>query len=102
MESKDAHSHHKRTLAGLLITLGIIYGDIGTSPLYVMRAVVGDTPVHAGSIYGAVSLVFWTLTIQTTLKYVTPVLQVTTTAKAGFSPCTPWFAGAPNGSCFLP
>ena len=64
-EHTQNSSHHRLTMAGLMITLGIIYGDIGTSPLYVMRAVVGDDPVRAATILGAVSLVFWTLTIQT-------------------------------------
>ncbi len=62
------HGHHQLSLAGLIITLGIIYGDIGTSPLYVMRAIVGTGAVERETILGAVSLVFWTLTIQTTFK----------------------------------
>ncbi|MBK8554800.1 MAG: KUP/HAK/KT family potassium transporter [Lewinellaceae bacterium] len=77
------HGHHRLTLSGLIITLGIIYGDIGTSPLYVMRAVVGDNPVNAETIFGAVSLVFWTLTIQTTLKYVTLVLRADNNGEGG-------------------
>ncbi|GAB5056500.1 hypothetical protein COSHB9_08870 [Companilactobacillus alimentarius] len=59
---------------GMLITLGIVYGDIGTSPLYVMNAIIND----AGSIdqakpeyiLGSVSLIFWTLMLITTIKYV--------------------------------
>ena len=73
----DTHSstHHKLSLGGLLVTLGIIYGDIGTSPLYVMKEVVGLGIVHKETIFGAVSLVFWILTIQTTFKYITLVLR---------------------------
>ncbi len=77
------HGHHRLTLAGLIITLGIIYGDIGTSPLYVMRAIVGAGVVNRETILGAVSLVFWTLTIQTTFKYVTLVLQADNKGEGG-------------------
>jgi KUP system potassium uptake protein len=66
--------HHgplsKLTLAGLLVTLGIIYGDIGTSPLYVMKAIIGKEPIVADIAFGGVSCIFWTLTLQTTIKYV--------------------------------
>lgn len=84
MASNDSHhGHHRLTLAGLIITLGIIYGDIGTSPLYVMRAIVGEGLVDRETILGAVSLVFWTLTIQTTLKYVILVLQADNNGEGG-------------------
>lgn len=85
MASNGEHngSHHRLTLTGLIITLGIIYGDIGTSPLYVMRAIVGTGIVDRETILGAVSLVFWTLTIQTSLKYVTLVLQADNNGEGG-------------------
>lgn len=76
-------SHHKLSVAGLVITLGIIYGDIGTSPLYVMRAIVGTDLVNRETIFGAVSLVFWTLSIQTTFKYVGLVLQADNNGEGG-------------------
>ncbi len=60
----------KVSAATLLVALGIIYGDIGTSPLYVMKAIVGDRPISQLLVYGGVSCVFWTLTFQTTLKYI--------------------------------
>lgn len=60
----------KVTAATLLVALGIIYGDIGTSPLYVMKAIIGDKPITETLVYGAISCVFWTLTFQTTFKYV--------------------------------
>jgi KUP system potassium uptake protein len=61
----------KVSLAGLIITLGIVYGDIGTSPLYVMNAIMkGGIEINKLLIYGAVSCIFWTLTLQTTFKYV--------------------------------
>lgn len=63
-------NQNKLSAAGLLVTLGIIYGDIGTSPLYVLKSVVGDRPISELLIYGAISCVFWTLTIQTTVKYI--------------------------------
>lgn len=84
MPSNDSlHGHHRLSLAGLIITLGIIYGDIGTSPLYVMRSIVGEGVVDRETILGAVSLVFWTLTIQTTFKYVTLVLQADNKGEGG-------------------
>lgn len=57
-------------LGSLIITLGIIFGDIGTSPLYVMKAIIGSQAIEHDIILGAVSCVFYTLTIQTTIKYV--------------------------------
>ncbi|MFH1936512.1 MAG: KUP/HAK/KT family potassium transporter, partial [Bacteroidota bacterium] len=58
--------------AGVLVTLGIIFGDIGTSPLYVMRAIIhGADTISEMFILGGLSLVFWTLTLQTTIKYIT-------------------------------
>jgi KUP system potassium uptake protein len=60
----------KLSFAGLLITLGIIYGDIGTSPLYVMKAIVGEHDIDPAIVLGGVSCIFWTLTLQTTVKYV--------------------------------
>ena len=61
---------NKVTMGGLLVTLGIIYGDIGTSPLYVMKAIIGNQPIEEQVVLGALSCIFWTLTLQTTLKYV--------------------------------
>lgn len=62
---------HRLSVMGLLVTLGIVYGDIGTSPLYVMRAIVGATSaVTPDYIIGAVSCIIWTLTFQTTLTHI--------------------------------
>jgi KUP system potassium uptake protein len=73
------------TFAGLVITLGIVYGDIGTSPLYVMRAIlagsVGKPSVEL--IYGAISCIIWTLTLQTTLKYVIITLKADNKGEGG-------------------
>ena len=49
---------HKLSAAGLLVTLGIIFGDIGTSPLYVLKAIVGDDPIVSRDIIGAIRLSF--------------------------------------------
>jgi KUP system potassium uptake protein len=76
-------SLNKVTLAGLLITLGIIYGDIGTSPLYVMSAIMGKDPIDKFLVLGGVSCVFWTLTIQTTIKYITFTLQADNKGEGG-------------------
>jgi KUP system potassium uptake protein len=73
----------KLTVAGLLISLGIIYGDIGTSPLYVFKAIVGGHRISETLVLGGVSLVFWTLTMQTTLKYVVITLQADNKGEGG-------------------
>ncbi len=81
------HSHHhhlsKVTGAGLLVTLGIIFGDIGTSPLYVLSEVIGKGPIHKDIILGVVSCIFWTLTLQTTLKYVVLTLRADNKGEGG-------------------
>jgi KUP system potassium uptake protein len=79
------HQNHlsKITLGGLIVTLGIIYGDIGTSPLYVMKAIVGDKPINSTLIIGGMSLVFWTITLQTTVKYVLFTLQADNKGEGG-------------------
>ena len=69
--------------AGLLIALGIIYGDIGTSPLYVFNAIVKDRIVTDDLIIGSLSCIIWTLTLQTTLKYVWLVLRADNRGEGG-------------------
>ncbi|MGN6398787.1 MAG: KUP/HAK/KT family potassium transporter [Mucilaginibacter sp.] len=73
----------KLTAAGLLISLGIIYGDIGTSPLYVFKAIVGDRSISETLILGGISLIAWTLTLQTTLKYVVITLRADNKGEGG-------------------
>lgn len=77
------HGINKVTLAGVLITLGIIYGDIGTSPLYVMSAIIGKGTINADLVKGAISAVFWTLTLQTTIKYVILTLRADNNGEGG-------------------
>ena len=76
---------HKRniTVAGLLVTLGIIFGDIGTSPLYVFKSILGDRPVSELLVYGGVSAVFWTLTLQTSIKYILLTLEADNHGEGG-------------------
>ena len=70
--------------AGILIAIGIVFGDIGTSPLYVMKAVMHVNPDFDSSyIIGAVSCVIWTLTLQTTLKYVIVALRADNNGEGG-------------------
>lgn len=73
----------KVTGATLLIALGIIYGDIGTSPLYVFKAIIGDRRITETLIYGGVSCVFWTLVFQTTIKYVWLTLKADNEGEGG-------------------
>ena len=74
---------HKLSAAGLLVTLGIIYGDIGTSPLYVVKEIITDRVISKELIYGALSCIFWTLTLQTTLKYVIITLRADNNGEGG-------------------
>ena len=74
---------NKATAAGLLIALGIIYGDIGTSPLYVLSAVIRNKVVDETLITGALSCVIWTLTLQTTIKYVILTLKADNKGEGG-------------------
>ncbi len=80
------HKSHTQAIsaAGLLITLGIIYGDIGTSPLYVMKAIVGGaSSITAPFIMGGLSCIFWTLTLQTTVKYIIITLRADNNGEGG-------------------
>lgn len=71
-------------LAALLMTLGIVYGDIGTSPLYVMKAILRDAPLpEVDYIIGVLSCVIWTLTLQTTVKYVLIALRADNNGAGG-------------------
>jgi KUP system potassium uptake protein len=83
MGTTNGHHNHKVTAGTLLVTLGIIYGDIGTSPLYVFKAIIGDHPIDTDLIYGGLSCVFWTLTLQTTLKYVILTLRADNNGEGG-------------------
>jgi KUP system potassium uptake protein len=81
--------HHidinKLSLAGLVITLGVVYGDLGTSPLYTMRAIIlgGSKNINELLIYGSLSCIFWTLTLQTTIKYILITLRADNNGEGG-------------------
>ena len=85
MPEKNHHSAlSKVTFAGLLITIGIVFGDIGTSPLYVVKAIIsGVEHFDKLLIYGSISCVFWTLTLQTTFKYVFITLRADNHGEGG-------------------
>lgn len=74
---------HKLSAAGLLVSLGIIYGDIGTSPLYVFKAIIGERIITTDLILGGLSCIFWTLTLQTTIKYVLITLRADNKGEGG-------------------
>jgi KUP system potassium uptake protein len=74
---------NKVTAAGLVIALGIIYGDIGTSPLYVFNAIIGGRIIDERLIIGALSCIIWTITLQTTIKYVWLVLKADNRGEGG-------------------
>ncbi|NEU07853.1 KUP/HAK/KT family potassium transporter [Flavihumibacter sp. R14] len=76
-------NHSKASLAGLLIALGIIFGDIGTSPLYVLNAIIKGKTITEELILGSLSLIIWTLTLQTTVKYVILTLQADNKGEGG-------------------
>ncbi len=77
-------NHKNVSAAGALITLGIIFGDIGTSPLYVLKAIVGENNIiDPETILGGLSCIFWTLTLQTTIKYVILTLQADNKGEGG-------------------
>lgn len=76
-------SHNKVSFAGLLIALGIIYGDIGTSPLYVLNAITSGKIITNDLVIGSLSLIIWTLTLQTTVKYVILTLNADNRGEGG-------------------
>jgi KUP system potassium uptake protein len=75
----------KLSFAGVLITLGIVFGDLGTSPLYTMKAIImgGRENINELLIYGSLSCVFWTLTLQTTVKYIILTLRADNKGEGG-------------------
>jgi KUP system potassium uptake protein len=81
---QTGHGIHRLTIAGIIVTLGIVYGDIGTSPLYVVKAILGCfNTINAEIIYGSISCVIWTLTLQTTIKYVIITLRADNKGEGG-------------------
>lgn len=83
-EHQNHHSFHKRiTVAGSLVAIGIVFGDIGTSPLYTLNAVFHERLISERIALGSLSCIFWTLFLQTTLKYVILTLQADNKGEGG-------------------
>lgn len=74
---------NRATPVGLIIALGIVFGDIGTSPLYVLNAIIRDRPITSELILGGLSCIIWTLTLQTTIKYITLTLKADNNGEGG-------------------
>ncbi len=85
MESGNSHHQNlnKTTFGGLLVALGIVFGDIGTSPLYTFSAIVGERTINEILVIGGLSAIFWTLTLQTTIKYIIIVLSADNNGEGG-------------------
>ncbi len=83
MEQNKSCISNRVTTASLLVALGIIYGDIGTSPLYVLKAIVGSKPINETLVFGGVSLIFWTLFLQTSVKYIWLTLKADNQGEGG-------------------
>jgi KUP system potassium uptake protein len=82
----DAHPDPKRTLGLIIGAIGIVYGDIGTSPLYMLRtAFTGEHPlaVTPANVYGLLSVVFWALIVIVTLKYITLIMRADNNGEGG-------------------
>jgi KUP system potassium uptake protein len=77
------NKEQKLSTAGVLVALGIIYGDIGTSPIYTMKFIVGDRPITEDLVLGGVSCVFWTLTLITSIKYIYLALNADNKGEGG-------------------
>ncbi|MEO6869695.1 MAG: KUP/HAK/KT family potassium transporter, partial [Ginsengibacter sp.] len=73
----------KATPVGILIALGIVYGDLGTSPLYVFNAIIRDRVISEDLILGGLSCIIWTLTLQTTIKYIILTLKADNNGEGG-------------------
>jgi KUP system potassium uptake protein len=83
MNTTTNEKFSKVTVASLLVALGIIYGDIGTSPLYVLKAIIGNREINEQLVYGGISCVFWTLVFQTTIKYIWLTLKADNQGEGG-------------------
>ena len=85
--STNKSSIEKITLGSFLIALGVVYGDIGTSPLYVMKSIIngngGLESITPDFILGVLSLIFWTMTLLTTIKYVLITLKADNKGEGG-------------------
>lgn len=85
MKIKSTQAKNALSVSGIIITLGIVFGDIGTSPLYVMKAILGVSHgyISTETIIGAISCIIWTLTLQTTIKYLYIILRADNRGEGG-------------------
>jgi len=85
MQGTERHLDIKKlSWAGIIVALGIAFGELGTSPLYVMKAIIkGSTEFNELLVYGSLSCIFWTLTLQTTTKYIIIALRVDNNGEGG-------------------
>ncbi|MFM8246609.1 MAG: KUP/HAK/KT family potassium transporter, partial [Burkholderiaceae bacterium] len=82
----DALHHHSSTAVLTLAAIGVVFGDIGTSPLYSLKecfAPEHGIPFSTAAVYGIISLIFWSLTLVVTLKYVVFVLRADNHGEGG-------------------
>ncbi len=80
---QTVNQHHKLSMAGVLVGLGIIYGDIGTSPIYTIKFIIGERQITEELILGGLSCIFWTLTLITTIKYIYLALSADNKGEGG-------------------
>ena len=102
---KVSHAAHPKHASGLgLLTLGalgVVYGDIGTSPLYALRECfhpthgVAPTPEN---VLGVLSLIFWSLTLIISIKYILFVMRADNNGEGGISRCWRWSPSRPTPS----
>lgn len=83
LNSKMKAENRKASLTGIVIALGIIFGDIGTSPLYVLNAIINGRVIDDTLVLGSLSCIFWTLTLQTTIKYVLLTVKADNNGEGG-------------------
>jgi KUP system potassium uptake protein len=79
----EQNKHHKLSTGGILVGLGIIYGDIGTSPIYTLKFIVGERTITDDLVLGGLSCIFWTLTLITSLKYIYLALNADNKGEGG-------------------
>ena len=97
MSSDHDDRPHALSAALILSALGVVYGDIGTSPLYAFKESIGGergAGVSQASVLGVLSMIFWAITLVVSIKYVMIVLRAEMTAKAASSRCSLWCCGS--------
>ena len=103
---RSAHRAIPFGMGMVLVTMGVVYGDIGTSPMYTLRAIMhgngGLATMSPDVVIGALSLIIWTMTLITTVKYVLVAMKADNHNEAASSPCTAWCAAAAAGSSCRP